>query len=336
MYRHRCLHNHSLLHLPRKHLQSSCKLQHRREEEFADDSSDDGASVEQLEEKINSTGKPQSSPLPENANDVETAQPATEKRPTYWQSLKVYNGRFSDESLLKAFITPWSAYLLPSVLWTAYAYSCSVAFSASFSTALAQIFTKPPYNFTTSQVGLTVLSAFIGATLGNLIPGPLCDWLVKYMSKRNKGVYEPEFRIVLTVPAFILEPMGFWGFGLSLHAKSHWMAAVFFFGLATFSGSIQSLISNAYLLDCHRAHAQDGYAAVTIVRGVYSFVMTFVINGWIERDALRNVYFWIGALHGISCIWGMVLYVFGKRIRLAVSKSQFIQSKLGKSRGVKA
>ncbi|KAH7084378.1 major facilitator superfamily domain-containing protein [Paraphoma chrysanthemicola] len=305
-------------------------------EEIADDSSDDGALVERIEAGFSGSEKSAPTPIPEAAKDVEKVQQPTEPRITYWQSLKVYNGRFSDESLLRAFITPWSAYLLPAVLWTAYAYGCTVAFATSFSTALAQIFTKPPYRFTTSQVGLTVLSAFVGATLGNMIGGPLCDWLVKYMSKKNKGVYEPEFRIVLTVPAFVFGLMGFWGFGLSLEAKAHWMAPVFFFGLATFSGSVQALVSNAYLLDCHRAHAQDGYAAVTIARGLFSFTMTFVINSWIERDGLKTVYFWIGTLHGISCIWGMVLYVYGKRIRLAVSKNRWIQSKLGTSRDVKA
>lgn len=242
------------------------------------------------------------------------AAASTEKKLSYWQTLRVFNGRYSDESLLRALITPWTAFLLPAVSWAAYSYGCSVAFSASFSAAMSTIFTKPPYLFTTRQVGLTVLSAFIGATLGNIIPGPLSDWLVSYLSKKNRGVYEPEFRVVLTVPSFFLGLLGFWGFGLSLEARAPWIVPVFFFGLATFAGSIQSLISNSYLLDCHRAQAQDGYAAVTIARGVFSFAMTFVINDWIARDGYRVVYFWIGTLHGISCVMGMVLYVFGKRV----------------------
>ncbi len=108
--------------------------------------------------------------------------------------------------------------------------------------------------------------------------------------------------------------MGFFGFGLSLQAKAHWIAPVFFFGLSTFSGSIISLVSNTYVLDCHRAHSQDGYAAVTFGRAVFSFVMTFVINDWITRDGIANVYFVIGALHGLACVFGMILYVYGKRV----------------------
>jgi hypothetical protein len=231
------------------------------------------------------------------------------------QDLKLYHGRFSDESFFRSLITPWSAFLLPAVQWASFAYGCSVAFSAAFSVAIGQIFTLPPYNFTTSQVGLTILSAFVGCTIGNIIPGPLSDWLVDYMSRKNKGVYEPEFRLVLVVPAFILGLMGYWGFGMSLDAKAHWMAPVFFFGLSMFASAIQSLVSNSYLLDCHRPQAQDGYAAVTIVRGVFSFAMTFVINGWISRDGYKVVWLWIGFMYGLSCVWGMVLYVYGKRVR---------------------
>jgi hypothetical protein len=237
-----------------------------------------------------------------------------EKKKSYWQQLKVYNGRFSDEDLLVSIISPFAAYLLPAVSWTAFAFGCSVAFSASFSVCLSQVFSVAPYHFTPNQVGLTAIGSFIGALLGNVIPGPLSDWLVGYMSKKNNGVYEPEFRNLLCIPSFVLGLMGFWGFGLSLEAKAHWAVPVFLFGLSTFSGSILSLVSNAYLLDCHRAQSQDGYAAVTLGRGIFSFVMTFVINDWIARDGISNVYFVIGSLHGLACILGIVLYVYGKRV----------------------
>lgn len=247
--------------------------------------------------------------------DDEAASHQPEKKKTYLQNLKVYNGRFSNESYFKALISPFSAYMLPAVAWSTYAYGCSVAFAASFSVSLSAIFSKAPYNFNTSSVGLTVLSSFVGAFLGNVIPGPLSDWSVKYMSKKNGGVYEPEFRNLLCIPSLIFGLMGFWGFGLSLQAKSHWMVPVFFYGLSIFAGAILSLVSNSYLLDCHRAHAQDGYAAVTLGRGLFSFAMTFVINDWIAKSGIANVFFVVGSLHGIACIIGLVLYVFGKRVR---------------------
>ncbi|KAL1898599.1 hypothetical protein Sste5346_003503 [Sporothrix stenoceras] len=248
---------------------------------------------------------------------------------SYRASLKVYNGRFTDDSLIISILSPFSVYMLPAVAWAAYGYGCSIAFSASFSLSLSAIFGTAPYNFTTAQIGLTVLASFVGGSLGNILPGPILDWLVTYMARKNHGVYEPEFRNVLLVPAFVLGLGGFWGFGLSLHYKCHWMAPVFFYGLATFAGAIVSLVSNAYLLDCHRLAAQEGYAAVTFGRAVFSFIMTFVISDWIARDGILSVFFVVGALHGFACIFGLILYVYGKRIRLAVHKSPFIRRAIG-------
>ncbi|KPM42236.1 hypothetical protein AK830_g4337 [Neonectria ditissima] len=79
------------------------------------------------------------------SHDVE-ATITPEANTTYWQGSRVYNGRFSDEGLLKARVTPWSAFMLAAVSWEAYTYGCSVAFAASFSVALSQIFTKPSYS----------------------------------------------------------------------------------------------------------------------------------------------------------------------------------------------
>lgn len=39
----------------------------------------------------------------------------------------------------------------------------------------------------------------MGIILGLVVTGPLLDWGAIWMSKRNKGVYEPEFRLIFMV-----------------------------------------------------------------------------------------------------------------------------------------
>jgi hypothetical protein len=89
---------------------------------------------------------------------------------------------------------------------------------------------------------------------------------------------------------------------------------------------------------------------VTFGRAVFSFIMTFVISDWIARDGILSVFFVVGALHGFACIFGLILYVYGKRVsevlpqnwkrtrivltvyvkvRLAVHKRSFIQRAIG-------
>jgi len=250
------------------------------------------------------------------AVDVTEPDATVERKISYWQLLKVYNGRFSNEKYVRAVISPFATFMLPGISWAAYTYGCSVAFSDALSVCLSQIFTKPPYNFFTSSVGLTILLLFAANIIGNFVPGPVSDWIVTSMSSENNGVYEPEFRNILSIPALITGLAGYWEFGLAIHHRVHWFVPVFLFALAGFSGSILSLISNTYLLDCHRKYAQDGYAAVTLVKAVMTFAITFFVNSWLLNSGPVQVFFVIGTIHGIGCIWGIVLYIFGKRVSL--------------------
>lgn len=43
--------------------------------------------------------------------------------------------------------------------------------------------------------GLTNLGGIVGIVIAICVSGPLTDWGTVWLAKRNKGVYEPEFRI---------------------------------------------------------------------------------------------------------------------------------------------
>jgi len=75
-----------------------------------------------------------------------------------------------------------------------------------------------------------------------------------------------------------------------------------------------SLVSNTYLLDCHRKHAQDAYAAVTLVKAVSSFALSFFVNDWLAKHGPINVFFVIGSIHVVGCLYGLFLYMYGKRV----------------------
>ena len=60
---------------------------------------------------------------------------------------------------------------------------------------VSPIFSEPQfgYGFSAGIVGLiSGVGPLIGALLGNAIAGPLSDWTVRWMSRKNGGIYEPE------------------------------------------------------------------------------------------------------------------------------------------------
>ena len=151
---------------------------------------------------------------------------------SYIQSLKVFTGRYTDAPFWKIFMRPLVIFWYPAVLWGFLIYGTTLTWIVVFSVVNAEIFTLPPYNFSVSETGLISLSPFILTIIGEIVSGPLNDWICLHLTKRNHGIYEPEFRLVLIIPTILLGVAGFFGFGATVHYRMHWSGPVLTFGLA--------------------------------------------------------------------------------------------------------
>ncbi len=95
---------------------------------------------------------------------------------------------------------------------------------------------------------------FVGAILGFIVAGVLADWSTKLMIRRSKGVYEPEFRIVLVIPQLIFGCVGLYGFGVTAAkvGKYGWFWPDFFFALEVMGMVLGAVASALYIVDAHR------------------------------------------------------------------------------------
>jgi len=79
------------------------------------------------------------------------------------------------------------------------------------SESVAHIYQKNPYNFSKLQTGLVYISPFIGGILGTAVAGKASDVIVRFMARRNGGIYEPEFRLVMAIPLTLATAIGLMG-----------------------------------------------------------------------------------------------------------------------------
>jgi MFS family permease len=108
--------------------------------------------------------------------------------------------------------------------------------------------------WTEEKTGYAYTGAFVGAVLGFLVAGALADWSAKYMTRKNGGIYEPEFRIILVIPQLVVGCAGLYGFGITSARliDYHWFWPVFFFGLEVMGMVIGAVASALYIVDAHR------------------------------------------------------------------------------------
>ena len=182
---------------------------------------------------------------------------------TFFQLLKPYSGRLSPDNWFKVAFRPFVLYAYPSVLWSAMVYSLSVGWLIVLSESVAHIYRdRSSYNFTALQTGLVYLSPFIGGILGTAVAGKVSDLIVRYMSRKNDGVYEPEFRLVMGIPVAVCTTIGLMGFGWSAEERNAWIVPTVFFGVISFGCTLGSTTAITFCVDSYRQYA--GEALVTL------------------------------------------------------------------------
>jgi MFS family permease len=119
---------------------------------------------------------------------------------------------------------------------------------------LSAIMLGPPLWFTEVETGYMYTGAFVGALIGFLLCGLLSDWSARFLTRRNDGVYEPEFRMVLVIPQLILGCAGLYGFGWCAAGVRHygWFWMDFWFACEV-AGMVCGAVGSAlYVVDAHR------------------------------------------------------------------------------------
>ena len=142
-------------------------------------------------------------------------------------------------------------FTIPGVFFVSLIYGSLIAMTTVQVTTLSSWMALPPYNFTPAQVGLMSLPSWIGSTIGALITGPLSDWLIIKLARRNQGIYEPEMRLWVIAAFIPFVPAGIFMFGFGLNNGSSWAVVAVGYALTSFGTLPASSLSLTYLTDAY-------------------------------------------------------------------------------------
>jgi MFS family permease len=169
--------------------------------------------------------------LDTTTTNVEAAQPATASRKkTYLQSLKLYHGTLTNESLVKLVVRPLGLICLPPVLWAALVQSVTIGFLVAVTSNVDVAF-QAAYGFKSWQVGLCFVAAIIGSLVGIPAGGQLGDKVADWFTRRNDGVRDPEMRLPAMLPSLITTPLALLLYGVGIQHQLHWICPTIGLGL---------------------------------------------------------------------------------------------------------
>ncbi|KAK4189164.1 major facilitator superfamily domain-containing protein [Podospora australis] len=242
------------------------------------------------------------------------------------QSLKPFNGRLNKDKWHKVAVRPLILLSYPAVLWSAIVYSCSVGWLIVISESMAVIYREEVYDFDALQTGLVYISPFIGGVLGTAVAGKVSDMIVKAMARRNGGLYEPEFRLVMAIPVAITTAIGLMGFGWSAEVRDHWMVPTAFFGIISFGCCLGSTTSITFCVDSYRQYAGEALVTLNFAKNIFhGLVFSLFVTGWLSADGPKMVYIWIGIIQLILLLFTIPMYIYGKRARMWTVRKNFME-----------
>lgn len=233
---------------------------------------------------------------------------------TFWQQTAIFTGTYSDESLLQLVIAPFAVCANLAVFWVVVASGTFTATYVAQAYVLAQIFSVPPYNLDASGIGYLSLGPFVGGLLASVLLGLLSDPLIKWASRRNGGVYEPEYRLLIMVGG-LLTGAGLMGFGVLAQEGRSYYATATLHGLALFGIICVAVSTSAYALDAYRDMSNEIFIAAMVYKNFLFYGFSYFVNDWTARSGSAQVFYVFGGVAFALTLTTPLLFVYGKRYR---------------------
>ncbi|POR38900.1 hypothetical protein TPAR_00888, partial [Tolypocladium paradoxum] len=237
--------------------------------------------------------------------------PPVETASSFLRDLRPWNGYYDSSNFFRNLISPFLMLSSPIVVWGSLMFNICISWLVLLSITMSQIFSGPPYSFSVTAVGLTNLSSFIATLIATAFSGMAVDGLVKFMSRKNKGIYEPEFRLPIISLYLALTGSGFFAWGQSLDNVDPWpIPVIVCMGIINLGVQFGTTGVVTYVVDCHRELAAEAFAIMSFVKNMFAFGMTFYCNDWIAIQGVRNTFFVVGGITIAITLTTIPMYVF--------------------------
>jgi MFS family permease len=113
-------------------------------------------------------------------------------------------------------------------------------------------FTRPPYNWTSGDIGLLSVSGFIGSLFAFYLGGRLIDVISSRSTARHGGLRLPEYRLPAIIIPGIVGPAGILLFGLCVDHKTHWIGPAVGYAMQAFGVAAISNVAVTYSLEMYK------------------------------------------------------------------------------------
>ena len=169
----------------------------------------------------------------------------------------------------------------------------------------------PPWNYGDGAVGNMNLPCLIGSVIGCFYGGYCSDKFMLWMSRRNKGIMEAEFRLHLMYLCVVIFPVGMWLFGIGSAKGWDWPVPYVGLGFIGFGYGCAGDLSITYLADSYPDMVLEGMVGVAVINNSLAMIFTFVASYWLDTG-LQDCFIELGVLSFVILMTTLPMIVWGK------------------------
>ncbi|KAJ5363863.1 MFS general substrate transporter [Penicillium cataractarum] len=207
--------------------------------------------------------------------------------------------------------------LFPAVLWLVL---CSGALLGTYilmTAVFAQVLMAPPYSFNPNYLGFVMGGQAVVAFVVQPIAGYGSDIALKYLTTRNKGVSEPEYRLIPAIlPAAVaIVSCVIYGRSCEYPADWAWTGVVIPMNALFYSFVSVVVLGFVYTMDCYPQRGHIAMVALCAGRGFISFGISFGTTAFVRVSGYDGALDICAIVLGVLTSFGFVTYFFGKSFR---------------------
>jgi len=228
--------------------------------------------------------------------------------------MQIFTGTYSDENLFQLVLAPFLVCTNLAVLWVVLATGYIVMTYVAQSYVLAQTFTASPYFLSAAGVGYLSLGPFIGGLLAGTFLALASDPIIKFCCKKNHGIYEPEYRLLLSLLGVLSGgALILWGF--LCHSGTSFYVTAMVHGIALFGNLCFNIPVSTYALDAYRDMSNEIFIMAMVVKNFLFYSLSTFITRWTDDSGIEHVFTVIGSIALGLMATIPVVFLFGKHNR---------------------
>lgn len=210
----------------------------------------------------------------------------------------------------------------PLVLWGGFAYGIGLSWYNVYNATANEIFASPPYSFSSAVTGFTFFAPLIGSLLAGIYSGPVSDWMMLKLAKKNNGIREPEQRLWGFTAYVVTCGAGLFLWGLGAAHSIHWIGLCFGGLSLGFAIVLAGVFPISYTVDSYRGISFSAVTSLILVRNSMSFAFNYGITPWINAQGLSRTFVVAGVLSIVTGLTFLLPIWKGKKLR-KVSASRY-------------